>query len=481
MLYSNQNLLDKKVVNEPFPKITNPEVMEAMTKLKEIKNEFGEHGILSNNNDIMNCLNSDKCLFVKAKNNLNYFGNYTLSNLPGNIEGISGSCIGGYNIGINKYITEEKKEKAARVLEYISSMEFQQNIIMKSGFQSALGDIFEYDSICQEFEQCRNFKTIQAIVRPTKDTDDYTLYSQKYRNYLLKYLFNDEDLKECLQNIEYLTIVSYEEDSSGINKFFMILVGATDLIMIYCYLLAFTKKHRYKFRLLNRFYWFVYMIGEIIIIGYGFTCMGKLTDFKCQIKAVIFSIGFTLSNTVLLIRILINFPESDRRFVRFCEKHFFLCVLISLVIDVLLNILVLREPYGATVIINDNIMLYKCKMYTTFGIVALLLLYSYKVLILIFIAILIFIEWNMIEFRYDIHYATSILFLSFFAFFLFGMFQYVNFKGYKERFIIPSLVIYFYGVSCFGIYFVTRFFSKYNDDDNSDEKIVKNAKLTPSP
>jgi len=485
-----------------------------MTKLKEIKNEFGgnflyyyyyyyyyyyiffnkitynlyfflliklnnstqiEYGLRSTNNEIKNCLNTDKCLFVKTKSNARFIGNYTKSNLPGKIEGISGSCIGGYSLGINKFIAEEKKEVAFKIMEYIGSYEFQSNTIMKSGLQSAHETFYKNEDICQEYDQCKEFKSIQPVIRPINEAEDYTSYSQQFRNYLLKYLYNDEDLTKCLQGIQYLTKVIYEEYSSGINQLFTVMVAISDVAMITCYCLAFTKKHRYKFKLLSPFYWFLYMLGQIIITGYGFSGMGKLTDIKCQLKPVLFSIGFTLSNTVLLVRILINFPETDRHFVRFCEKNFGRTILFSLIIDIILNAAVLSQHYGSGVFYDGNTLYYKCMLESTLGWIFLTLLFAYKVLILITISVLIFIEWNIQEFKYDVHYATATLFLSFIVYFIFGLLQYITFKSYKERFFIPGFLIYLYGVSSFGTYFVARFFSKYNEED-TEENIVKKAK-----
>ncbi|ORY16058.1 hypothetical protein LY90DRAFT_677477 [Neocallimastix californiae] len=403
-------------IYDNFPSITDPEIVLAMKKLKNIKNEFGEYGIRANNEDIVKCLNSDDCLFVKTWNDVKFNGNYTLSNLPGNTDGISGSCVGGYNMGMNIHISEEKKKKVATVMEYISSYEHQQKI-MEIGFQSSFEDFYNDDeSICQKYVQCQNIKSIQGILRPVDDSEDYTIFSKKYRNYLLKYLYNDEDLNECLMNIQDLILSSYLENSSIINRIYTIVIIVTYIIMIFCYFLAFTKKHKYKFRLLSPFYWFIYMLGQIIIISYGFTGMGKMNEFKCAIKSLIFSVGFTL----------------------------------------------------IVIVVNNDAIYQKCKIHSIISRLALSLIYLHKVFILLFIALLIFTEWNIKKFKYDIHYATSTLLISFISFFLFGMVQNLKFTKYIERFLYPALVTYFYGVSSFTIFFIARFFSKYNVENEKD-------------
>ncbi|ORY85900.1 periplasmic binding protein-like II [Neocallimastix californiae] len=464
----------RKDVKNSFPIITDSEAVEAMIKLKELKEELGEHGIRSTDDNLIHCLNSSDCLFVKTWNTVPHIGNYTLSNLPGNTEGISGSCIGGYNMGINKYISNEKKKKAAKIIEYFASYDFQKNTILNYGFQTALEEIYDDKLICQRYEQCQDFKYIQSILRPIYATEDYSEYSRKFRNYLLKYLYENASLNECLQNIEYLTKIFYEENSTLMNKFYIILLGITILYMILTFSIAFTQKYKSKFKLLNPFYWFLYMLGQIIIMCYGIAGMGETTDFKCQIRPIIFSVGFTLGNTILLVRMLINFPESERHFVRFCEKNFGKTILFSFAIDAILNVIALIEPYGVERIIDGNIMYNKCKLSSTIGLVAVGFIFLYKLLILLAMAILIFIEWNIQEFKHDIRYATATLFISFIIYLLFGMVQNMKIGGYKERFFIPAMITYIYGLSCYSVYFVTRFFSNYNMED-TEESIIKKA------
>jgi len=88
-------------------------------------------------------------------------------------------------------------------------------------------------------------------------------------------------------------------------------------------------------------------------------------------------------------------------------------------------------------------------------------------------AILIFVEWNIKEFMHDVRYATATLFISFIIYFLFGMVQNMKIGGYKERFFIPAMITYVYGLSCFCVYFVARFFSNYEEE--TEEAIIKKA------
>jgi len=459
-------------IKSSYPNITDPEVVEAMENLKYLKNKLGEFGIKLNNNDINNCLDSANCLFIKTYNSPKHYDNYTLSNIPGKIEGISGSCIGGYSLGMNIYISEEKKGKIATIMEYITTIENEKKVTLNHGLQSVIETLFNDESLCQNYSQCQNFKSIQPILRPIQATEDYMEYSHKYRNHLLKYLYEGIDLTECHQNIKFLTTIFYEENNTLMNRIYIIVISISDIIIVFSYCLAFTKKHKFKFKLLNKFYWFLYMLGEVLIMSYGFTGMGKLTDLKCQVRSFVFSLGFTLSNTVIFIRMVINFPESERKFSRFCANNFGKVLLFSCGIDIILNAIGFIDPYRVERATDGNITYHICKLDGVVGIICFGLIVLYKIIILFGMAVLTFVEWNMKEFMRDVRNVTATLFISVIIYFLFSLMQ--NIGGYKERFLLPAVITYIYGFSCFSVYFIARFFTNYNNED-SDEATIKKA------
>jgi len=404
--------------------------------------------------------------------------NFALSILPGKNEGISGSCIAGYSIGINKYISDEKKEHSAQILNYILSSEFQRKINMDRGYQSGLKEFYDDSDQCQQYSQCQSLKMSQLLMKPINATNNYRIYSSKFRNYLSKYLYRDSDLEDCLFNIRQLTKVYYQENSSTLNKIILFMITVSYIFMIVSYCLAFTKKHRYKFRLLNKFYWFIYILGLALMMAYGHTAIGVLNDVKCKIRPLLISVGFTLSNTLLLIRMLINFPESNRRFVRFCEKHFGFSVIIAISIDVILNILLLFNSYEVYTITDGDLLYNTCEMKSFKGHMFLGFIYLYKIFIILSLYIVTFLEWNLKEFKEDIHYMAGVLFITSIIYIIYGTISLIKIKGLVEEFIIPTVILYIYGFSNFLIYFFSRFFLEKEKDD--DEKInIKNYRYNP--
>ena len=63
-------------------------------------------------------------LIEKIKSN-----SYVVSPLPGVKEGISGSIVTGYNVGVNNYISEERKKASIEVINYMASKNFQKKYV----------------------------------------------------------------------------------------------------------------------------------------------------------------------------------------------------------------------------------------------------------------------------------------------------------------------------------------------------------------
>ncbi|OUM57627.1 hypothetical protein PIROE2DRAFT_17322, partial [Piromyces sp. E2] len=111
---------------------------------------------------------------------------YTITPLPGGKDGISGSCIGGYNIGINSYITDEKKEASIKVLEYINSKEIQKKVIKEYHLYSAIPSLYDDEDVCATVN-CTFIKNMQFTLRPKEK--NYNYYSKQFRTYIYEFLY----------------------------------------------------------------------------------------------------------------------------------------------------------------------------------------------------------------------------------------------------------------------------------------------------
>ncbi|OUM60150.1 hypothetical protein PIROE2DRAFT_14141 [Piromyces sp. E2] len=134
---------------------------------------------------------------------------YNITKLPGGNKGITGSIIGGYNIGLGKNIDNNKKSAALKVLSFIASKEMQKKIIMNNHSYSSIPSLYEDTEVCSKID-CEFFKSIQLVPRPKEKY--YDDYSEKFRNYIYEYIFNDKSLSEKIQNI------------ININKFYWVTI-----------------------------------------------------------------------------------------------------------------------------------------------------------------------------------------------------------------------------------------------------------------
>ncbi|OUM66702.1 hypothetical protein PIROE2DRAFT_6017 [Piromyces sp. E2] len=122
--------------------------------------------------------------------------NYYMSPLPGKTEDVNGSCLGGYLLGINNYISTEKKIAAAEIIKFLTSEYIQKEIILKS-FKSYSGFFKLYDDpeVCS-YTDCETIKNIQGIERPSSVIDNYEYYSSKYTDLISKFLFHNKPINE---------------------------------------------------------------------------------------------------------------------------------------------------------------------------------------------------------------------------------------------------------------------------------------------
>ncbi|OUM62604.1 hypothetical protein PIROE2DRAFT_61788 [Piromyces sp. E2] len=103
----------------PYPDYQSDEAINALKKLKEIKNE------------------------ISSVNSV-----YTKTNLVGGKNGLSGTTIGGYNIGINNNINKSHKRLAIEAFKFITSKATQKKYLIKSQTLSAIDSLYDDPEKC---------------------------------------------------------------------------------------------------------------------------------------------------------------------------------------------------------------------------------------------------------------------------------------------------------------------------------------------
>lgn len=431
-------------------------------------------------NDIYFSLLNNKVLFARYWDNVIPSNNYYITNLPGNKEDISSSCISSLNVGINTYISEEQKKAATIVLEYLFSEEIQREILLKYNKNVVLEKFYDDEKICKTLENdnisisCDTVKKMQSFFRPINILDDYNTYSLRYREIFNLFLYNNsKSSKETLEDIHNISHI-YHIDSTSIGGI-LVLVSNSFLIllMIVSYIFIIQKRNKQFFKFLRNRYWLLFMFGLIIVNSYPFTGLNELSRFKCYIRPILISIGFTISFIPLVLKMIINFP-FENKISPFVNKNFFSFILVFVLIDIITFIFYSMSPLVVkTYYVKDGYNFQYCVSFSTIGKSIIMILIAYKATILIVIAFFLFLEWNIEETRDDIRSFISILYINALSMIIYVIVYNINIENHYIYYLLRVIPIYGYTITNYLMVIGIRFYYSYLKKDTEQEILEK--------
>ncbi|ORY59346.1 periplasmic binding protein-like II [Neocallimastix californiae] len=295
----------RKSVNDGFPGYISDEAVAALEKMKEIKKVISDNENFNRKQEKLwrkIYANHDNYIFFRS-----WFTDDIILNadqnrksvhlkfapLPGNSYGISGSCIGGSNIALSKYISEEKKKAATEIYKFLFSKEFQKYLILNVNKRSAIHSLYRDKEICAHIN-CTMYSNMQGIVRPVHTTPNYPKFSEKFYEYIKDYIIDE--------NIHLL------------------------------------EKLRRQFSFLPFSYWCCFLIGQFLSICYCLNQIGNIQNYTCILRPFFITIGFTLSYVPFFIKLLGLFPRRNK-FVKIINKNHNGSLILFIVSDVILNAL----------------------------------------------------------------------------------------------------------------------------------------------
>jgi len=337
-----------------------------------------------------------------------------LSRLPGHKPGISGSTLGGSNIGISSYISSEKKEASAKVIKYITSEDMQIKVLVERQLYSPIVNLYDDEEICKKVN-CDFFKSHQLIARPIHKTNDYDKYSEKIIKIFFDYLFKNknETAIGALQKIDDLTKIyhiSIKSKDSSLGLMVIIVISFISFIILFSSIFYYFERLIPFFNFLPFDLWLLTLIGTVLIIMSSITEYGVITDMKCQIRFTMQSLGFTLNIAPVFQKLIVNFPEENK-ISKWVYKHKRLFVLLFILIEIFLNGLMIIDPYSAdTDIALDKQNFSVCLAKNIFTKVMIGVIFVFNFFVVIIISILIFVEWNIKETQYDIRSLTIFIY-----------------------------------------------------------------------
>jgi len=381
---------------------------------------------------------------------------YKVSPLPGIKKGISGSTAGGSNLGICIYSEGERREAAITALQHITSKKVQrEQIIINNKLLSPIPSLYDEKEVCDVVD-CDFFKSIQYIPRPTLQTDDYDEYSTFFRKNIYDFLYGNKTAAEVLQiisnlNTNFAISIKQEDSNVGLFTFLLTLIS---IILIMMSLLALLKKpYEIYFKFLSNDLWIISVIGCVMIMCVCFLEYGSTTSTKCQMKLLLFSISYSLNVLPILYKLIENYQDQNK----ICQwikrnKYLFLSIFIG--IDVLLNgIAMISWTFKIEEQEMTNGQIFqRCIIDNFFDYLMITFIFIYKLLVILCITILTFIEWNINTIHYELKFIFSGIMFDLLYFIFIIILNFVNIKDGTSHFIIQFLLYYIISISNY-IYF----------------------------
>lgn len=378
---------------------------------------------------------------------------FYITPIPGKKRGINAAITSGMNIGINRYISNEKLDATRTVLKYLTSEETQKEIVVKRyGLYTGITKLYDDEEVCSILE-CSFIKKIQSINANIDGITDIDQYGKKVVKLFKKYMYGGDNSPEnVLKEIDDITrIHSVALDSSyNIAIFFILVVIIFLIVIVYVFLLY--EKVFENDNFFSSDLWLIYCLGYIMIASSEFFQFGELSDMKCQLRYSMLYIGIFLGILPFLYKLIVCFPENNK-YSDFLHHKKCLFLILSIGMEVTLNLLFVFSPYSKINImfedteINKNYS--KCTMNHLLGTILICVDVMLKIVFILAILFLSFIEWNTQEIYKRIRGLLVNEYIAFFSFSVLIILDNFKINNYYIPFFIHSIIII---IICLGNY-----------------------------
>jgi len=427
--------------------------------------------------------NLNNILFFKfwIKGNIEDFQKiYDISPLPGNKEGISGSTVTGYNIGIYKKIDSKKKDAAIKVFKYIISKEFQKKSFISDQIVSVMSSLYEDKEVCK-IKDCEFYKSHQLISKPINGIEDFDEYDLKYRENILKFLYGNKTAKETLKKINdiskiYFFTIHTENTSIGLICF--IVITFFIIIILLSLIFLFMEKFSPYFNFLPQDFWIILIFGLVLILSSCYASFEELTKTKCYLRYSLQSFGIMLFLTIILYQLIVNFPEKNKN-VEWITNHRYQFLLFFLLIEIIPKIIIYINTFEIQdVIITNGQNFQICYLKNVFSIFLEIFKFFYMIIIIIVICILIYAEWNIKSTFYEVRLIIFSIYVDIISLILIIILQIVIIKNYLLYNILQDILVLIIAIFnymlIYGSKILLGIINKENPQSKIINKIVKN-------
>jgi len=395
-------------VSSPFPSYQSQELVDALEMMKKLKNEIASDDIFQSE-EATTCeyFYNGNFLFQKYWYKSDY-RNYEYIHLPGKNENVSGSALGGYNLAINKYISDSQRKAAIEAFKFITSRDMQKLIVTKYGYISGIPSLYMDEEVCSIKEiNCPAFQKTQLIARPTEFVDNYSSFSERYRNFIYDFLYGSQSAKEVLKKVDDISKIhqiTVTGEESYIGLFNVITVTTLSVIMLLSSFLLYHPKFQPNLQFLSNDFWVICIIGSCLMMHSIYSEIGEIQVLKCHLKPILLNLGFTLNFIPIFHRLVVNFPEKNR-VSSFACHHRYLFFLFFLAMDLLFYSLYYLAPYDVRMVtVVDGKVYFICKSGNGLTKLILYSLVLAKVFLILLSLALIFLEWHLRETSLDLKF-----------------------------------------------------------------------------
>jgi len=451
---------------DSFPEYTSQNAIDALVKAKEVKDLASTpDDFATPDSEISKLFKNENFIFLLFW----YIGdqysdhNYKFSPLPGKKKGISASCVGGSNISMNKYISEEKKKAAGEVLSFINSYEQQKYLVMNTNSISAIYSTYSDPEICQKID-CIMFSSLQSIVRPSSSTINYEQYSNRFRELVTEYLYDETDksAKEILIEIDDIRRIYFVEINSMTSIIVLLINLVAVALIFYAFIFATNQRFNNQFVFLPYGYWYIVILGLLLVAIYPITGINALNNYKCTVRPMLLSLGFSLLYIPMLLKMISIFPKRNGAS-NLVKEHYGLFFIIFIIIDVVLNIVwCLEDPFVVNkLMVTTGKNFQYCNTTTGSGRHMKYAVYNLKAFTLIIMGILTFAEWNLAAFKSDIRSITTSLYNTLLMIFLLVFVEKININDRYVYFATRAIIVLFFCISTALIIFGTKYYYIY--------------------
>jgi len=439
---------------DSFQEISNDSMLKALEMLKRIKNEISSDELFKssvNYNDKL--VMEGNILFYNS-----YYGcpinqNYEQSPLPGATEDLTGTYIGGYNIGINRYISKNKINAAIIVLQYLTSIVEQKNLIMNNSVFSGINSLYNDKEICHSVD-CQFYKKLQFVGRPSYRHNNYDHYSKVYREHIYEFLYGDKSASEVLDDINEITKIHYitfnnsdkSQDSMFLGFIFAQILLISLYIMIFLSIFLFINKFENYFYFLNKRFWLLTILGSILILCAGITEIGPKMKYKCDIKLICICIGYSFIFLPILYILIAYYPRCTI-LTKWARRHKILFLFFLIIPDLLTFFSIFKSNSAIKEIKVDNGKYYEiCKFIRNSPYLIITLIVT-KLVILFVMTIFIYRERKSYSKSDDfrlliIHTIINIVYTVIFL----GI-HFITFNNYRIYFVVQEVLIILFSVT----------------------------------